>query len=82
MQYLFLFAAFIGGVSFAHLFFMLSDPPDWSCQLPEVVACNKNITGRDSICEGGEVFFNTSHQNHIHSLLVENLWICNDVSVV
>jgi len=72
------FLAFIGGVSFAHIFFMLSDPPDWSCQLPEVIACNKNITGRGSICEGGEVFFNTSHQNHIHSLLVENLWICND----
>ena len=38
-------------------------------------------TGRESICEGGEVVFNTSHQNFFHSLLVEELWICNDVCI-
>ena len=36
--------------------------------------------GRESICEGGEVVFNTTHPNYFPSLLVENLWICNDVS--
>merc|ERR1719326_1984132 len=34
--------------------------------------------GRESICGGGEVVFNTTHPNYFPSLLVENLWICND----
>ena len=38
--------------------------------------------GRESICGGGEVVFNTTHPNYFPSLLVENLWICNDVSKI
>ena len=37
-------------------------------------------TGRASICGGGEVVFNTTHPNYFNSLLVENLWMCNNVS--
>ena len=38
------------------------------------------IKGRASICGGGEVVFNTTHPNYFNSLLVENLWMCNNVS--
>jgi len=71
--------ALTGGLSYGHNIFILTDPPDpWWCDDPGVMKCNENITGRQSICEGGEVVFNTSHQNFFHSLLIEELWICND----
>ena len=38
-----------------------------------------HISGRQSICEGGNVIFNTSHPSYFKSLLVDELWICNDV---
>ena len=38
------------------------------------------MIGRESICGGGEVVFNTSHPNYFNSLLVENLWMCSNVS--
>ena len=88
--------ALTGALTYGHNIFILTDPPDpWWCEDPDVLTCNTNvtgrcdqlershfscITGRQSICEGGEVVFNTSHQNFFHSLLVEELWICNDVS--
>ena len=31
------------------------------------------------ICEGGDVYFNKSHPNFIHSLAVENHWMCSKV---
>ena len=39
----------------------------------------RHISGRESICEGGNVIFNTSHPSYFKSLLVDELWICNDV---
>ena len=91
--------AVTGAFSYAHIIFVLADPPSWSCLDPGATQCDANVTGgysdismyistekhvilwtgRESICGGGEVVFNTTHQNHFHSLLVENLWICNDV---
>ena len=32
-----------------------------------------------TICGGGEVFFNTSHSNHLHSLPVQHEWLCSKV---
>ena len=40
---------------------------------------SRHISGRQSICEGGNVIFNTSHPSYFKSLLVDELWICNDV---
>lgn len=70
--------AFVGAFSYAHLIFLLADPPDWKCKDPGVLTCNQKISGRESICEGGDVVFNTSSPNYFKSLLVENLWICNE----
>ena len=98
-------SAFTGALSYAHLVFVLADPPGWSCQDPGRAQCRENVTGdnnitwtgeknpfkcniyfcsvsllgRESICEGGEVIFDTTHPSYFSSLLVDKLWICNDV---
>ena len=42
---------------------------------------NPNMTEGNDICGGGEVIFNTSHQNYIYSLSVEHQWLCSSVSL-
>ena len=41
---------------------------------------NPNMTEANDICGGGEVIFNTSHQNYIYSLSVQHQWLCSSVS--
>ena len=44
--------------------------------------CNTspNMTEANDICGGGEVVFNTTHQNYIYSLSVQHQWLCSSVS--
>ena len=41
---------------------------------------NSNMTEGNDICGGGDVIFNTSHQNYIYSLSVQHQWLCSSVS--
>ena len=41
---------------------------------------NPNMTEGNDICGGGDVIFNTSHQNYIYSLSVQHQWLCSSVS--
>ena len=48
----------------------------------DLLRCNTspNMTEANDVCGGGEVIFNTSHQNYIYSLSVEHQWLCSSVS--
>ena len=70
--------AIIGALNYYHLVFMVSDPPEWGCVDSSVDACTEGAEEKN-ICGGGEVVFNTSHQNFIHSLPVEHNWLCDEV---
>lgn len=74
------FPAFIGAIDYIQLVFMLNDRQEWSCLEPHREMCNETLEGIESICGGGEVVFNTSHPNFLHSLVVEHKWICKEVS--
>jgi len=54
----------------------LNDRQDWSCLEPHREMCDETLDGIESLCGGGEVVFNTSHPNFLHSLVVEHKWIC------
>ena len=75
----FFISAFIGAVDYIQLVFMLNDRQEWSCLQQDVERCNESEQGVQSICEGGEVVFNTSHPNYLHSLVVEHKWLCQQV---
>ena len=49
----------------------------------DLLRCNTspNMTEANDVCGGGEVIFNTSHQNYIYSLSVEHQWLCSSVSL-
>jgi len=72
--------AFIGAINYYYLVFMVIDPPKngWSCQDPDQIRCPKGEGNISRACGGGEIVFNTSHINFLHSLAVENLWLCDD----
>merc|ERR1719474_853451 len=71
--------AYASGVMYTHIMFILQDPPEnWQCQNKTQTTCNKELIGRESICEGGDVVFNTTNENYFQSVLVDNLWICNE----
>ena len=67
-------------MDYIQLVFMLNDRQEWSCLEEHVEKCNELLEGEESICEGGEVVFNTSHHNYLHSLVVEHKWLCQQVS--
>jgi len=71
--------AIIGAINYYHVVFLVSDPPEWGCRDEDAEKCNTspNMTEANDICGGGEVIFNTSHQNYIYSLSVEHQWLCS-----
>jgi len=69
--------AFIGAIDYIQLVFMLNDRQEWSCLERDVLKCNESLEGAQSICGGGELVFNTSHPNYLHSLVVQHKWLCN-----
>lgn len=71
--------AIIGAINYYHVVFLVSDPPDdWHCAEPGVLRCNANATQETEICGGGEVVFNSSHQNYAYTLSVQHLWLCSN----
>lgn len=68
--------AIIGALNYYHLVFMVSDPPEWGCVDDSMEACVDGAA-ETNICGGGEIYFNDSHQNFIHSLPVEHHWLCD-----
>jgi len=70
--------AYVSGVMYTHIMFVLQDPTNWECENKQQMKCNEKLPGRESICEGGDVVFNTTDENYFKSALVENLWICNE----
>lgn len=69
--------AIIGAINYYHIVFMVSDPPEWKCAEEGAQMCNYGATEEQEICGGGDVVFNTSHQNFLHSLAVEHKWLCS-----
>ena len=77
--------ALSGAITYFHLYFMVSDPPDWGCQEEGVEQCQEQeecqgeCQDDNMICGGGNVIFNTSHQNHLDTISVELRWLCDKV---
>ena len=47
------------------------------CQKQE--ECQGECQDNNMICGGGNVIFNTSHQNHLDTISVELRWLCDKV---
>ncbi|XP_023349584.1 solute carrier family 22 member 15 [Eurytemora carolleeae] len=62
----------IGGYDGLQLIFMVSDPPDWYCAEGE-----EKCPSTGEVCEGGNIVYNTTHENYLNSLTVQQNWVCD-----